>query len=57
MADSKRLPTSSSVLEVDPSSVILAAGDALFDKVHPFDTIMHVGINRVDLLSRFTLAA
>jgi hypothetical protein len=31
-----------------PSSILLAAGDALLDEIHPFHSIMHIGVDGVE---------
>ncbi len=44
------------MLEAQPGSVLLAAGHALLDEVHPFDPVVDVRINRILLLDALSAA-
>ncbi len=44
------------MFHVEPRALLLAARNALLDKVHSLDTVVNVGINRVHAFDGFALS-
>ena len=40
------------MLQRQPSRILFAIGDALLDKVHPFNAVVAVGVDRIASLDR-----